>query len=159
MKNKIDLDEVREFIRNTSDATRVYLGVDSERYILRDTWYADYTLAIVVHYDGCHGCKIFGEIQTERDYDQRKDRPRYRLMNEVYKVSKLYIDLAEALEDRHFEIHLDINSDDRQGSYCVMQEAVGYVRSMCNVIPMIKPNAFAATYAADRYKSLMKLNA
>jgi hypothetical protein len=27
---------------------------------------------------------------------------------------------------------------------------------MCNVIPMVKPKAFAASYAADRYKSFMK---
>jgi len=159
MRKKLHIDEVSEFIRNTSDTTRIYLGADSERYIIRNKWYADYTIATVIHYDGCRGCKIFGEIQTERDFDQHKDRPRYRLMNEVYKVSHLYIQLAESIGDRHFEIHLDINSDNRQGSYCVMQEAIGYVRAMCNVVPTIKPNAFAATYAADRYKSLMKLSA
>lgn len=77
-------------------------------------------------------------------------------MNEVYRVAKLYVDLAEAIGDRHFEIHLDINADQKQGSYCVMQEAIGYIRAMCNVVPMVKPNAFAATNAADRYKSLMR---
>mgnify|MGYP003335305556 CR=1 FL=1 len=79
---------------------------------MNEMWYADYTLAAVIHYDGCRGCKIFGEIQTERDYDQRRDRPRFRLMNEVHKVAGLYLELAEAIGDRHFEIHLDINSDD-----------------------------------------------
>lgn len=156
MNKKLDLEEVREFIRNTSDATKIYLGADSERYISDETWYADYVTAVVVHYDGCRGCKLFGEIATERDYDQRKDRPRFRLMNEVYRVAKLYVDLAEAIGDRHFEIHLDINADQKQGSYCVMQEAIGYIRAMCNVVPMVKPNAFAATNAADRYKSLMR---
>ena len=152
MQRKLDLTEVRDFISRTSETTRIYLGSDSERYIMNEMWYADYTLAAVIHYDGCRGCKIFGEVQTERDYDQRKDRPRFRLMNEVHKVAGLYLELAEAIGDRHFEIHLDINSDEKQGSNCVMQEAIGYIRAMCNVVPMVKPRAFAATYAADRYK-------
>jgi predicted RNase H-related nuclease YkuK (DUF458 family) len=40
------------------------------------------------------------------------------------------------------------------GSSCVINEAVGYIRGVCNVVPFVKPNAFAASYAADRYKSL-----
>lgn len=62
--------------------------------------------------------------------------------------------LHEVLEDRYVEIHLDINPDEHYGSSCVIQEAVGYIRGMCNVIPMVKPNAFAASYAADRLKDL-----
>ena len=36
----------------------------------------------------------------------------------------------------------------------VVAQAIGYIRGTCNVIPMVKPEAFAASYAADRYKSL-----
>jgi predicted RNase H-related nuclease YkuK (DUF458 family) len=36
----------------------------------------------------------------------------------------------------------------------VLQEAIGYIRGTCNVIPMVKPKAFAASYAADRLKGL-----
>jgi len=156
MRTKMNMDYVRDFISNSSATSKIYLGSDSARYIKNDVWHADYTLAAVIHYDGCHGCKIFGEIQSQRDFDQRRDRPRFRLMNEVYKVAGLYLELAESIGDRHFEIHLDINSDVKQGSHCVMQEAIGYIRAMCNVVPMVKPNAFAATYAADRYKSITK---
>ena len=120
-----------------------------------NAWYADYTLAVVVHIDGKHGCKIFGEIHRERDYDQHKDKPRMRLMNEVYKVAELYLKLSEVLEDRHVEVHLDINPDEYHGSSCVISEATGYIRGMCNVVPMVKPNAFAASYAADRLKEVM----
>ena len=157
MRTKMDINFVKNFISTSSETSKIYLGADSARYIKNEVWHADYTLAAVIHYDGCHGCKIFGEIQSQRDFDQRRDRPRYRLMNEVYKVAGLYIELAESIGDRHFEIHLDINSDSKQGSYCVMQEAIGYIRAMCNVVPMVKPNAFAATYAADRYKSITKM--
>jgi predicted RNase H-related nuclease YkuK (DUF458 family) len=36
----------------------------------------------------------------------------------------------------------------------VIQEAIGYIRGTCNVIPLVKPEAFAASYAADRLKGL-----
>jgi predicted RNase H-related nuclease YkuK (DUF458 family) len=37
----------------------------------------------------------------------------------------------------------------------VIQQAVGYIKGTCNVIPMVKPNAFAASYAADRLKEVL----
>lgn len=157
MKKKLDLDEVREFIKNCSDATAVYIGADSERYRGKDDqWYADYTVAVVVHLDGSRGCKIFGQVDSERDYDNRHDRPAMRLMNEVYRASQMYLDLAEAIGDRHVEVHLDINPDLMHGSSCVVQQAIGYVRGVCNVIPMVKPNAFAASYCADRLKDILE---
>lgn len=152
MKRKIDIEEVSKFISQQSDQTKIYLGCDSERFIFDNTWYADYTLAIVVHIDSKHGCKLFGEIVTEKDYDQRRDRPSTRLMTEVYKVSELYLKLADVLEDRIVEVHLDINPNEIHGSSCVINQAIGYIKGVCNVIPMVKPNAFAASYAADRLK-------
>lgn len=152
MKHKLHIPEVVEFIRNQSPETKIYLGCDSERYRMRGVWYADYILAVVVHVDGKHGCKLFGEVITERDYDQRKDRPSTRLMTEVYKVSELYLKLAEVLEGRDVEVHLDLNPDEGYGSSCVIQQAVGYIKGVCNVIPLVKPEAFAASYAADRLK-------
>jgi len=152
---KIDLTEVATFINAQSPATKIYIGGDSERFLINNVWYADYTLAIVVHYEGNRGCKIFGEVVRERDYDQQKDKPRMRLMNEVMKIAELYLKLAEVLEDRHVEVHLDINPDEHHGSSCVINEATGYIRGMCNVIPLVKPNAFAASYAADRLKEIL----
>ena len=154
LRKRMDIEKVAEYIRSQSPETKIYLGGDSERFMLDEVWYADYTLALVVHKDGNKGCKVFGEVQRERDFDQRKDKPRFRLMNEVYKIAELYMKLHEVLEDRYVEIHLDINPDEHYGSSCVIQEAVGYIRGMCNVIPMVKPNAFAASYAADRLKDL-----
>ena len=152
MKMKLNIPEVAEFIRAQTPETRIYLGCDSERYRVDNVWYADYILAVVVHIDGKHGCRLFGEVTTERDFDQRRDRPATRLMSEVYKVSELYLQLAEVLEGRDVEVHLDINPDEEHGSSCVIQQAVGYIRGVCNVIPMVKPDAFAASYAADRLK-------
>lgn len=151
---KLDLDEVKQFISEQSAETKIYIGCDSERMRIDGVWYADYILAIVVHIDGNHGCKLFGEVQRERDYDQKISRPRFRLMNEAYKLSELYLKLSDVLIDRLVEVHLDINPNEMHGSSCVINEAVGYIRGTCNVVPMVKPRAFAASYAADRFKGL-----
>ena len=152
---KIDINEVKEFIMAQTPETKIYIGGDSERFSINGHWFADYTMAIVVHINGNNGCKIFGETVRERDWDQRKDRPRMRLMNEVYKIAELYLKLTDVLEDRLVEVHLDINPDEMYGSSCVIQEAVGYIRGMCNVIPVVKPRAFAASCAADSMKMIL----
>ena len=151
---KIDIEEVKKFIEAQGPNTRVYLGADSERYKLKGAWWAEYTVAVVVHINGNSGCKIFGEITRERDYDQKASRPSMRLMNEVYRVSEMFQRLSSVLADREVEVHLDINPNEMHGSSCVVQQAIGYIRGTCNVIPMVKPDAFAASYAADRLKSL-----
>lgn len=152
--HKLDLNTVSEFINAQGPDTKIYLGCDSERFRINDVWYADYILAIVVHINGKNGCKLFGEVVRERDYDQRKDRPSTRLMTEVYKVSELYLKLADVLDGRDVEVHLDINPDEEHGSSCVLNQAIGYIKGTCNVVPLVKPDAFAASYAADRLKGL-----
>lgn len=151
---KFNIEYIKSYIKEQGPTTKIYIGGDSERYRRNDVWYADYTLVVVVHKDGRHGCKIFGEIQTERDYDKKVSRPTNRLMTEVYKIAELYLKLQDALEDKEVEVHLDINPDEKHNSSVVIQQAVGYIKGTCNVIPMVKPRAFAASYAADRLKEL-----
>jgi predicted RNase H-related nuclease YkuK (DUF458 family) len=155
MRKAINIDEVRDFILAQTPETKIYIGGDSERFLIGKDWYADYIMVVVVHINGNNGCKIFGEVQRERDWDKKRDKPRMRLMNEVYKIAELYLKLHDILEDREVQVHLDINPNEMHGSSCVINEAVGYIKGMCNVIPMVKPKAFAASYAADRYKSYM----
>lgn len=152
IRKQLDLNEVRAFIAAQTPETKVYLGGDSERFQIDGVWYADYINVVVVHKNGKNGCKVFGGIVRERDYDQQKDKPRMRLMNEVMKTCQLYLELEEILGEREVEIHLDINPNEMHGSSCVINEAVGYVRGMCNIIPLVKPDAWAASYTADRYK-------
>jgi len=147
---KLNLDEVREFIVNTSLSTKIYIGSDSARYRKGDVWHAEYCTVVVVHYNGNRGCKVFGQLESERDYDQKKDKPRMRLMNEVMRTAQMYLDLEGAIGQRDVQIHLDINPDEKHGSSCVISEAVGYIKGFCNVVPFVKPNAFAASIAADR---------
>jgi predicted RNase H-related nuclease YkuK (DUF458 family) len=153
-KKQIDTAEVAAFTATCGPDTKIYIGCDSERLLVNDVWHADYITAVVVHVNGNNGCKIFGAVKRERDYDKRDDRPRMRLMNEVYKVAELYLELSQVI-DLPIEVHLDLNPSELHNSNIVINEAVGYIRGMCNVIPMVKPNSFAASYAADRYKEIM----
>jgi hypothetical protein len=154
LPSEINIDQVKEFVDQCGPGTQLYVGCDSERLIHQGRWYADYILAVVVHINGNRGCKIFGSLDREADYDQRSSRPRMRLMNEVYRVGNLYLQLTAAMPHRHIEVHLDINPDERHGSNCVIQQAIGYIRGTCNVIPFVKPQAFAASVAADRLKEI-----
>lgn len=151
---KMDLEEVKQYIQSCSKESKIYIGGDSERFKIKGKWYADYATVVVVHIDGKHGAKIFGEVTREQDYDYKPGRPSLRLMNEVAKVADLYYKLAETIGDRPVEIHLDINPDERYGSSCVVTQAIGYIMGTCNMKPKIKPNAFAASIAADRFKEL-----
>jgi predicted RNase H-related nuclease YkuK (DUF458 family) len=131
------------------------LGADSERFKVNGVWWAEYTVAVVIHINGRNGCKIFGETSKERDYDQKYNRPSMRLMNEVYRVSEMFQRLQEVLKDREVEVHLDINPSEMHGSSCVVQQAIGYIRGTCNVIPMVKPDAWCSSFAADRFSRIL----
>ena len=155
--NSLDINQVTSYIAASSANSKIYIGCDSERFRYKNKWMADYATVAVIHIDGNRGAKIFGEVTRERDYD-RVDRPNTRLMMEVYKVSELYLKLAEVLEDREVEVHLDINPDDHYASSNVVSQAIGYIRGTCNVIPLVKPEAFAASYAADRLRGLKVVN-
>ncbi len=146
----INVDEIKQFVDACGTGTKVYLGADSIRYREKGIWYAEYTVAVVIHINGNNGCKIFGEITRERDYDHKLNKPAMRLMNEVYRVSEMFQRLAPVMGDFPVEVHLDINPNEEHGSSCVISQAIGYIRGTCHVIPLVKPQAFAASYAADR---------
>lgn len=152
IRKKIDIDQVRKFISDQSLDSKIYIGSDSERIQLDGVWYADYMTVVVVHINGRNGCRVFGQVERERDYDQKKNRPIIRLMTEVQKTSEMYLRLADVLDGRKVEIHLDINPDEKHGSNVALSQAVGYIKGTCNVIPMVKPKAWCASFAADRYK-------
>lgn len=73
-------------------------------------------------------------------------------MTEVYKIAELYLKLQPI--DSQVEVHLDINPDEKHGSSCVVNEAIGYIKALCNTTPFIKPNSFIASHCADRFKTI-----
>lgn len=150
MFTKYKLKQTRDFIEAQSEESKIYIGCDSESYRKNNKRYADYYLVVVIHIDQLHGCKIFGEKITELDYSADKKKPTYRLMNEVYKASNLYLELAESIGNRDCEIHLDINTEKKYASSIVLDQAIGYVKGTCNIIPLVKPDSWAATHVADK---------
>lgn len=67
-------------------------------------------------------------------------------------MQEMYSKLQNVIGSRFCELHLDINPDERYGSSCVVTQAIGYIIGTCNIEPKVKPFAFAASIAADRYK-------
>ena len=147
---KINIQEIEKYLAKAPENTTVYLGSDSQKFKKRGKWFAEYIVVLVVHIASKHGCKLFYEKTVEPDFEPDKRKPRVRLMNEVYKVTELYQKLEYALMDFNVEIHLDINSDPKHNSNIVVSEALGYVKAMCDIEAKVKPEAFAASIAADK---------
>jgi predicted RNase H-related nuclease YkuK (DUF458 family) len=152
---QLNIPEIREIIANESLDSKIYIGCDSERFLHKNKWYADYSTVVVIHINGKNGARVFGNVTRELDYDMKLSKPSMRLMNEVYKVSELYSNLKDVIANRYCEIHLDINPNDRYGSSCIVTQAIGYILGTCGVKPKLKPNAMAASIAADRFKELI----
>lgn len=144
------VNEIKDYLSVVSAESKVFIGCDSKRHKDRHgNWTATYITAVVVHIDNSKGCKVFCDTQVMQDYDQKKDRPAMRMMNEAYKAVEAYQQLEDELILRDVEIHLDINQDPKHGSNCALSEAKGYVMGMTGVEVFAKPEAFAASYAAD----------
>lgn len=149
--NKFEIEKIKKFLENESETSKIYLGVDSESYLKNGLRWATYYSVVVIHHNGRNGCKIFGDKETMRDYSSDKKKPTRRLMQEVYMASSLYLELAEAIGNREFEIHLDLNPSPKHVSNLIVDEAIGYIKGTCNVIPFIKPDAWAAAHVADKF--------
>ena len=151
-EERMDLDEVKAFIAAQGPETEVMVGCDSSRFRKRlvkkgpREWFAAYAVVVVVHYDGKHGCKVFGDVRIDKDYGNIKQR----LMQEVYYASETAYEILEAVGDRPFQIHLDLNASPTHKSNVALKEATGYIRGMFGIEPNIKPDASAASCAADR---------
>jgi predicted RNase H-related nuclease YkuK (DUF458 family) len=140
-------DEIREVIINSSESSAIYVGADSQRFRKGGVTYVAYVTAIILHIDSEHGGKLFKQLKIQRDYGQT----RLRLMNEVYMASEAATEILDCVGARTFEIHLDINPDNKFKSNSVVKEATGYVLGMFGFTPKIKPESFAASTVSDRY--------
>jgi len=149
----IDYNEIKQFIDKQGPNTKVYIGVDSERFVKNKEPHAKFHKVIVVHINGNNGGKVFGETIVERDYDV-KSKPSYRLMTEVYKASELYLEFVEHFPDIEVEVHLDLNPNEKYKSNKVVQQAVGYVKASCGVNPILKPAAWAGSHVADHFPKI-----
>jgi len=151
----MNIEEVKTFIMNEPLESKIYIGCDSELFKRNNKWLIDYYSVVVIHKNKHNGCKVFGHKTTEVDYTKDKRKPLHRLMQEVYKASELYLAIEEAIGPREVEVHLDLNPSKKYVSNLIVDQAIGYIKSTCNVIPMIKPNSWAATSVADRFLKII----
>lgn len=154
---KISKNDVQVLLKSLNNETKVYFGCDSIRFKVKGKWHAEYTTVLVVHKNGRHGCKIFAQVDREQDFDKKASRPFNRMMNEAMRVAALYLEFEDMVYEfgLEHEIHLDINQDDIHGSSVAVKAASGYVQGTTNVTPILKPSAYAASYAADRGRRLI----
>jgi len=135
-----NFDEVREFIKSTSEKTAIYVGCDSRQ--VNDS--TIFVVVIVVHIDSCRGAKVFWK--TERV--KRIRSLRQRLMEEVSRAVYTALELIDVVGNRPFEVHLDINPNPQHNSSVILKEAIGFVLAQ-GLKPVVKPKAIAASSVAD----------
>ncbi len=135
-----DIDEVKAFIRQTSQRTAIYVGCDSRQ--VRDK--TVFVSVVVVHIDSCRGAKIFWKVEKVK----RIKSLRQRLMEEVSRAVFLALEVSDVIDGRPFEVHLDINPNPNHNSSVILKEAIGYVMAQ-GLKPVVKPKAIAATTVAD----------
>ena len=150
MFTTLELEEIKDFISNTSEDTKIYIGTDSQRKRKGKTRYAS---VVIIHYDGNKGSKVFGTIDVEKDVREKLSRPFNIMMTETYKTCDLYKELEEIIGLRHCEVHLDVSPDKKFGSNVALSSAVGYVQGVIGVTPITKPasDSFAASCCADKF--------
>jgi len=137
----------KEAIRASSSSSRVYVGCDSKR--ARRGTQIKYATVIILHHDGKHGGSMWSFVHREDDYGPAS-APKVRLINEAYYAVDIASQIVEQIDDRHFELHLDLNTDPRYKSNSAVKEALGFVLGMLGIDAKLKPEAWASTSAADK---------
>jgi len=150
MFTEVEKIEIAQYLNNMPADSAIYIGADSVKFKKKGNWFARYTVAFIIHKASKHGCKIFHTTKIEKDYDPKKEKPRMRLMNEVYCAVEVYLEFAELLEEIQVEIHVDINSKPEHNSNVVLSQALGYIKGMTGLDGKAKPHSFAASHAGDR---------
>lgn len=133
-------EQVMEYIRGTSDSTKIYVGCDS-RQSGRNTIFVT---VVVVHHDGNKGAKVFPFIETVPRIKSLK----WRLIQETHYATYKALEIKESVGDRAFYVHLDYHPSDKHKSNTVVREAIGFVMGQ-GLDYELKPHAHAASSAAD----------
>lgn len=145
MFSKRELQEIFAYIDSNPDA-KIYLGCDSQRAKKQMVRFV--TVLVVYQKDSS---KIFKDVRMEKVTDAKLSRPFNRMMREVQLVTELYTLMEDVLIERDFEIHIDVNPNESEGSNVAYGAAKGVIWGMIGVEPVCKPFAWAASCVADRF--------
>lgn len=141
------IQEIKEAIENSSKTTKVYVGCDSK--VTHRGKMAKFATVVILHIDGKHGGKLFSIVSQEAIFGSAKT-PKMRLLMEAQKAIAIAAEIAEVVGDRPFEVHLDFNVNEEHKSNVAVKEASAYVLGTLGFKPKFKPQAFAASTAADK---------
>lgn len=163
---------IEEYIKSSHPESIIMFGCDSTRHETKGKAWANYATVVCVRNASgpegdiiYKGSKVFGAIEKLPDYGRvirsgKIANLKMRLMQEVTFVLEAFEMFYPSVEERHFEIHLDINSRRDTESNAALKEARGYVMGMTGgIAPEFKPNALAASFAADMWSKGLIQNA
>jgi predicted RNase H-related nuclease YkuK (DUF458 family) len=100
------------------------------------------------------GGKIISATYNMNTFNKNKEGVNERMLMEVSKSIEVAYEIAPLLDSYgiKMEIHADINTDPKWESNKALSQAIGYILGMGYEFK-VKPTAWAATYAGDRYAS------
>lgn len=132
-------------IASSEYPTTWYVGGDSMRRHETTT----YTIVIAMLKEGHGGKGYYRRANIHEPHISRQQR----LFKETYETVEVALFVNPILERVGLnikEVHLDINSDPKFGSYEMMNQCLGYVRGM-GFNGILKPDSWCSMEIADRY--------
>lgn len=147
MKNKFDIAEIQDYIKNSSPNSAVYVGCDSHKTTKRGRKEVVFVTVVIVHIDQSKGAKVFSKMDILPEFPSNKER----LLKEVELTINVATELVDVVDKRVFQLHLDLNPDAEHFSSTVVKEAIGWCRGMGFEDVVIKPDSFASHACADHY--------
>jgi len=146
----ISRDGIKKLLESIPPST-VYIGSDS----IRKGRKIIFCTVVVVHIANARGAKIFYHCEREPAKAKKRNDINemiYRLTKEVdmtIRVCDSIKDILEAHPEHKLEIHVDVNPSENYRSHMIYDYALGYVKGYLGITPKFKPDAFAASVAAD----------
>lgn len=141
---EFEMKEMLSLIEASSASSSIYVGTDSLR-IKKKKKHHRFVTVVIIHFDSCKGATWFTKHSTETREMSMKER----LLTEVYLSVATALEIAPAVGDRNFEVHVDVNPNEKHRSHVAHREATAYVVGQ-GFKMVSKPDSFAATISADR---------
>ena len=142
MFNEKELEEIKTYIKNSSEISPVAVGCDAN-YAGKNTLFA---LSVGIHIDGKHGSRIFRT--------RFKEKRRMGLIEKLRREASLVLELAQLVQPycgkREFFVDLDLNPDEKEASNVIIKEAQSLIEAYGFRV-RVKPFAWMATYASDHF--------
>lgn len=153
-----DYAAVEDWIKESHPESVTMIGCDSIRKEVKGKAFAIYGTVVAIRKSSgagvYHGSKLFSSLVRLPDYGKviksgKLANLKARMLQEVSFTLEAFDRLRDVLEDRFWEIHVDINSRQDCESHVALADAKGYVMGVTGREPFFKPVGLAASFAAD----------